>query len=287
MQIGPRGGGGAVGIDDDELGATFAARRRDMGHHIDLGRDRVAAPDDDQVGFGDLAPVDPALGADPGEPARIGERIADRQILARIAHRMAQPVDAVALHQPHRPGVVIGPHGLRAVALGGPGQRIGDLVERRRPKRSAQRRRALPFLADPAQRLREALRVVLALGIACDLGADHTLRIVLRRGPRTRPISRPSTRSTSSAQALGQSCGHTLGTMSSGKGSLQLDPQNIGTGQRGRAPTSQRRSVRLLSANYLVSRSGLIEWAVRSRCEIANFTQLFRTNRKRRAYDQL
>jgi len=38
-----------------------------MGHHIDLGRDGIAAPDHDQVGFGDLAPVDPALRADPGD----------------------------------------------------------------------------------------------------------------------------------------------------------------------------------------------------------------------------
>jgi len=81
VEIGPLCGGGAVGVDDDELGAAFPPRRRDVGHHIDLGRDRVATPHDDQVGFGDLAPIDPALGADAGEPARVGERIADRQIL--------------------------------------------------------------------------------------------------------------------------------------------------------------------------------------------------------------
>ncbi len=66
MQVGGLGAGGAVGVDDDELGAALPAGRRDVAHHVDLGRDRVAAPDDDQVGFGDLAPVDAALDADPG-----------------------------------------------------------------------------------------------------------------------------------------------------------------------------------------------------------------------------
>jgi hypothetical protein len=181
VEIGSLGGGGTVGIDDDELGAAFPPRRRDMGHHIDLGRGRVAAPDDDQVGFRDLAPVDAAFGPDAGEPARVGERIADRQILARITHRVAQPVDAVALHQPHRAGVVIGPHALGAVALSGAGQRLGDLVECLVPGDRPKRIEARTLFTDPAQRLREALRVMLALGIARDLGADHAPSVGLRR----------------------------------------------------------------------------------------------------------
>ena len=70
MEVGLLGGRGAVGIDDDEPGPAFLTRRRDMGHQIDLGRDRVAAPDDDQIGFGDLAPIDPTLGSTPAsQPA--------------------------------------------------------------------------------------------------------------------------------------------------------------------------------------------------------------------------
>ena len=61
MQIGGLGALGAVGVDDDQLRPAFAACRRDMGHHIDLGRDRVAAPDDDQIGFCHFATVDAAL----------------------------------------------------------------------------------------------------------------------------------------------------------------------------------------------------------------------------------
>ena len=69
MQIGGFGALGAVGIDDDELGTALAPRGRHMSHHIDLGRDRVAAPHDDQVRFRHLAAVDTALDPDPGEPA--------------------------------------------------------------------------------------------------------------------------------------------------------------------------------------------------------------------------
>ena len=133
MVIGLRSRGGAIGVDHDELRAALPPRRSDMGHHIDLGRSRVAAPDHDQIGFGHFPAVDPPFGPNPGEPAGIGQRIADRQILARIAHRVAQPVDAVALHQPHRPGIVIGPHALRAPTLRRPGQLLGDLVEGGRP----------------------------------------------------------------------------------------------------------------------------------------------------------
>ena len=71
VKIGLLGRRGAVGIDNDEHGAAFLPRRCDVGHHVDLRRDRIAAPDHDEVGFGDLAPVDAALRPDPGEPAGI------------------------------------------------------------------------------------------------------------------------------------------------------------------------------------------------------------------------
>jgi hypothetical protein len=150
-----------------------------MGHHIDLGRDRVAAPHDDQVGAGDLARVDAALRANPGEPACIGQEIADRQQLARITHRMAQPVDAVALHPPHRAGVVIRPDRLRAVALRRLGEALGDLVERVVPRDRGEGVAPPALVADPAQRHRQPVGVMLALRIAGDLGAHHPLRVGL------------------------------------------------------------------------------------------------------------
>jgi hypothetical protein len=133
----------------------------------------------DEVGLGDLAGVDAAPDADPGEPAGVGQEVANRRRLARIAHRVAQPVDAVALHPPHRAGVVIGPDGLIAVALRRLGQPLGDLVERLVPRNRRESRAADPLLADTAQRHRKALRMVLAVGVAGDLGADDAARIGL------------------------------------------------------------------------------------------------------------
>src|SRR6516164_2009133 len=96
---------------------------------------------------------------------------------------MAQPVDAVALHQPHRPSIVIGPNGLGAMALGGAGQCLGDLVEGVVPGDRPEGVETRAFLPDPAQRLRETRRMVLTLGIARHLGAHHTERVGLPGGP--------------------------------------------------------------------------------------------------------
>src|SRR5262249_42566996 len=95
---------------------------------------------------------------------------------------MAQPVDAVALHQPHRPGIVIGPHRLGAVALGSAGQLFRDLVERLLPRERLEGRLSQTFLPHSPQRSREPLRMMLALGLARDLGPDAAAGVGLRRG---------------------------------------------------------------------------------------------------------
>ncbi len=57
---------GAIGIDHHQRCAPLLAGPADMGHHIDLGRDGIAAPDDDQIGVGDLAGIDAIFDPDPG-----------------------------------------------------------------------------------------------------------------------------------------------------------------------------------------------------------------------------
>ena len=51
LDIGLLHGAGIVDIDAGDLGAAILPGHRRMGHHIDLRVDRIAAPDDDQIGL--------------------------------------------------------------------------------------------------------------------------------------------------------------------------------------------------------------------------------------------
>jgi hypothetical protein len=68
--------------------------------------------------------------ADPRQPARLRWRDADRGLLARVAHRVAQAIEAVALQNAHVAAGVIGPDGLRPRALGNAREPLGNLGER-------------------------------------------------------------------------------------------------------------------------------------------------------------
>jgi len=124
----------AIRIDDDELRIALASRFRDMRHDVDLGRRRIAAPHDDQVRVGHLARIGAHLGADAGHPAGIDECGADGRVLTRIAHDVAQALDAVALHEAHGPCVIQRPHRGCAEALGRAHELFGHFVERRLPR---------------------------------------------------------------------------------------------------------------------------------------------------------
>ena len=58
----------------------------------------------------------PAMRPVPAANPAIGRIDADGGMKAGIFLGVAQPVDAVAHHQAHRPGIIVRPHGLRAVA---------------------------------------------------------------------------------------------------------------------------------------------------------------------------
>src|SRR5579875_2746395 len=88
-------------------------------------------------------------------------------MLPRIAHDMAQPPYAVALHEPHRAGIEMRPYALCAPALRRQRQALGDLVERVVPGDRREGR------APPA------------------LGADDAVRIGLPGGPAQTPDPHP------------------------------------------------------------------------------------------------
>jgi len=63
-------GAGVVDIDARDLGAAILTRLHRMGHDIDLGVHRVAAPDDDEIRFLHLARIDARNGTRTRQKAR-------------------------------------------------------------------------------------------------------------------------------------------------------------------------------------------------------------------------
>ena len=162
--------GVAVDVDDDQFGAAFLTGPHRMGHDVDLRHHRVGAPDDDTIALGHLFGIDPSDHPRTGDVARPRRSGADGVILQRIAPAIAQPVDAVALHVAHGPGIEIGPNGLGTdLVLDGP--EAGDnLVERLVPGDLLPPPCSLG--ADPAHGMGQAIGVMDALGIAGDLLAN-------------------------------------------------------------------------------------------------------------------
>ena len=161
-----------VDVDDDDLGAAFLARLDRMGHHIDLGGHRVGAPYHHAIGFSHLARIGTAQSAGAHGDAGPGGIDADRAEESGIALGVAQAMDRVALHESHRAGILIGPHGFRAIFFFCGDKFLGDEIERCFPARLLPVPLAAPAGAD--QRLHQPVGMVDPLGIARDLGADDT-----------------------------------------------------------------------------------------------------------------
>ena len=187
----------------------------------------------------------------PIDAAGPGEIGADRVEEAGIFLGVAQPLDAVALHQPHRAGVEIGPDRLAAVLLLGLDELLGDEVERGLPAGLLPAALALGAGAD--QRLQQAVGMVDALGIARDLGADDAGRVAVVLGAvHAADAVRRRAVSTSSAQVDGQSCGQ-----------AEWPIVDAGVGVHGRQPSrfgrpgvERNRSKDFMAIVTLVDRSG-------------------------------
>ena len=169
-----------VDVDRRDLGAAFLAGAHRMRHHIDLGVHGIGAPDHDEVGNAHLARIDAGdlAGADGKSDPR--DIRADRLVEAGIFLHMGKAVDAVAHHQAHGAGVVIGPDRLGAEFALGRVEPRGDLVQRIVPRNP--RELAGAFRAGAAQRMRQPIRMMNALGVARDLGANDAGGIGLQPG---------------------------------------------------------------------------------------------------------
>ncbi len=137
------GGQRAVRVDGDQRGAAALGFLR-AGPEMEIRGDRVAAPDDDQLGVGHVFHVHANAGAI-GVAQRRGARAgADRPVQQRGPQLVEEARGhAFALHQPHGAGVAVGDDGLR-VARGDGAEAAGHLVERLVPGNRLEL--ALPFL---------------------------------------------------------------------------------------------------------------------------------------------
>ena len=164
-----------VDVDHHDLRATFLAGADGVGHHVDLCDDGVGAPDDHAVRLRHLARVGAAQRAGAHHiagPRQIG---ADGAEEAGIFLGVAQPLDAVALHQAHRAGIKVWPDRLRPVFRLGRIEFLGHKVERGLP--ACLFPDALAFGSGAHQRLQEPVWMMDAVGVAGDLGADDAGRI--------------------------------------------------------------------------------------------------------------
>ncbi len=159
------------GIDRDEPG-TAAARFLRPRPEVQVGHDRVAAPDQDQPRGIELLDIHPDGRADRRAPSRLAGGRADRA----VEQRRAQPMEEAAIHraslqQAHRPRVGVGEDRLRAVRRRGnrsePG---GDRRERFVPRDALEA--ALALASHAPHRVQHPVLRVRALEIAGDLGAE-------------------------------------------------------------------------------------------------------------------
>jgi hypothetical protein len=169
-----------IDVDDDDLGAALFARLDGVGHHIDLRDHGIGAPDDHAIGFRHFAWIAAAQRAGAHHIAGPGKVGADRAEKAGISLGVAQPFYAVALHQPHRASIEIGPHRIRAVFFFRRDEFFGDQIEGCFPARFLPA--ALAFGTRTDQRLQQTVGMMHAVGITGDLGADDAGGVAVALG---------------------------------------------------------------------------------------------------------
>ena len=174
VEVGLFGGRGPVRVDHDELRAATSSLR-DPRHDIDLGVDRVHAPHDDELAVSHVARIGPDRRANAGKQARLDDARADRLGHSGIAHAANEPLDAVALHEPHRARVVVRPYRFGTIRVRGRGEALGDKIERLVPRRGTKRARA--FGPHPNQRTLESVGMMDALMVSAHFRADHAIGV--------------------------------------------------------------------------------------------------------------
>ena len=169
----------AIRIDRDHPRAA-AFRFLDASPQVHRRRDRIGAPQEDQLGVDEALHVHPDRAAEcVGEAGLAGSR-ADRPVEQRGAEPMKKAaIHRRALHLPHRSRVAVRQDRLR-IARGDSRQFPGDRVERLVPADSRELSAALG--ADALHRIQQSVGRVRAVEIPRDLCAEDAIRRRMRRG---------------------------------------------------------------------------------------------------------
>ena len=174
MPIGGFGRACADRIDDDHRGPAFP-RFSDQRPEVEVGDDRVGAPQHDEAAVDDVLWVNAGAGADGRRESGRCDRTADVSLERAAAH------DAEEAHV-ERCHLDDALHTGRAVRQDGLGARLGDNAA---PPRGDIRQRfvpghaleaALAFRADTLQREQDTVRVVDAIEVVVDLRAERSSR---------------------------------------------------------------------------------------------------------------
>ncbi len=169
-----------VRIDRDQLGAVALGLLRAT-PQVQVRRDRIGAPEDDQACVLELLDVGAVARAERGAQRLAARGRADRAVEEAGAEPVEEPAGhRLALHHAHRSRVAVRNDALRINRCDRLQPR-GDLLERSVPADALE----APFTlaADAPQRMQQAIRVVCALEIATDLRAKRP------RGSRMRRIA--------------------------------------------------------------------------------------------------
>mmetsp|Transcript_26216 Transcript_26216/g.61865 ORF Transcript_26216/g.61865 Transcript_26216/m.61865 type:complete len:371 (-) Transcript_26216:639-1751(-) len=165
---------GLARVDADQLGAVTLGLVG-ISPEVQVGRDAVAAPDDDELGAREMPRVHAELVAIGGRQAGRAGGGTNGAVQPRGAQRIPQAAGhGFALDQAHGAGIAVGLDALRVARRDGLQPR-GDVGQRLGPAHAHKGRR-LGLFADALERMQQALRVVGALGVARDLGAQRTMR---------------------------------------------------------------------------------------------------------------
>ena len=222
-----------VRIDRDQLRAVALGLLR-AAPQVQVRGDRVRAPEHDQLRILELLDVGAVARAERCIQRLAARGRADRAVEEARAELVEEALrHRLALHHAHRAGVAVRHDALRIDARDRL-QACRDFVERRVPADALEA--TLALAADALQRMQQPVRVVGALEVAADLGAERA------RGRRMRRIARDLDRDTPAALTLHRDQ-HRAGVRAVVRAGRTHDFEvRVGLGHRSRSAADGRRS---------------------------------------------